>query len=61
MNEQVGSQESVSEEAVVVSETPVGEQLRLARESRGMQIVDIAQMLKLGQRQVEALEGGKKL
>lgn len=59
MNEQVGSQESVSEEAaVVVNETPVGEQLRLARESRGMQIVDIAQMLKLGQRQVEALEGG---
>lgn len=59
MNEQVSSQESVNDEApVVVTETPVGEQLRLAREARGLQIGDISQTLKLGPRQVEALEGG---
>lgn len=59
MNEQVSSQESMSDETpVVVTETPVGEQLRLAREARGLQIGDISQTLKLGQRQVEALESG---
>lgn len=59
MNEQVGSQDSVNEEeAAVVFETPVGEQLRQAREARGLQITDISQTLKLGQRQVEALESG---
>lgn len=59
MNEQVSGQESVSEEAsVVVTEMPVGEQLRLAREARGLKVADISQMLKLGPRQVEALEGG---
>lgn len=59
MNEQVSSQESISDEApVVVTETPVGEQLRLAREARGLKIGDISQTLKLGQRQVEALESG---
>ncbi len=35
-----------------------GEQLRQAREARGLKIADIAQTLKLGLRQVEALEGG---
>lgn len=59
MNEQVSSQESVSDEvSVVATEMPVGEQLRQAREARGLQVGDIAQTLKLGQRQVEALEGG---
>ena len=59
MNEQVSSQESVSDEvSVVVTETPVGAQLRQAREARGLQISDISQTLKLGPRQVEALEGG---
>lgn len=59
MNEQVSSQETVGEEVpAVVTESPVGEQLREARESRGLQIADIAQTLKLGPRQVEALESG---
>lgn len=59
MNEQVGSQDSVSEEdTAVVFETSVGEQLRQAREARGLQITDISQTLKLGPRQVEALESG---
>lgn len=59
MNEQVSSQEAVGEEVpAVVPENPVGEQLREARESRGLQIADIAQTLKLGPRQVEALESG---
>lgn len=59
MNEQVGSQDSVSDEDTAVAfETPVGEQLRQAREARGLQIADISQTLKLGPRQVEALESG---
>lgn len=59
MNEQVSGQESMNDAApVVVTETPVGEQLRLAREARGLQIGDISQTLKLGPRQVEALESG---
>ena len=58
MSEQVNTQEVVTEDVVVMSGPPVGEQLRLAREARGLQLADIAQMLKLGQRQVEALEGG---
>ena len=59
MSEQVGSQDSVSEENTeVVFETPVGEQLRQAREARGLQITDISQTLKLGARQIEALESG---
>jgi cytoskeleton protein RodZ len=58
MSEQVNIQEVVAEELLVVSEPPVGEQLRLAREARGLQVADIAQTLKLGQRQVVALESG---
>lgn len=59
MNKQVSGQESMNDAApVVVTETPVGEQLRLAREARGLQIGDISQTLKLGPRQVEALESG---
>lgn len=37
---------------------PVGAQLRAAREGRGMSIADVAQLLKLGPRQVESLESG---
>src|SRR5574343_975155 len=58
MSEQVMSDDAGNEENVVVSEMPVGEQLRLAREARGLEVADIAQTLKLGPRQVEALECG---
>ena len=59
MSEQVSNQDAVIEEAPpLVAETPVGAQLRQAREARGLQLADIAQTLKLGLRQVEALEGG---
>lgn len=58
MSEQVNIQDVVSEDGVVMSGPPVGEQLRLAREARGLEVADIAQTLKLGPRQVEALEGG---
>ena len=36
----------------------VGEQLAAARQARGLAVVDVAQTLKLGVRQVEALEAG---
>lgn len=36
----------------------VGERLRTAREARRLTVADVAQALKLGARQVEALEGG---
>ena len=58
MSEQVNIQDDVAEQVVVMSGPTVGEQLRSAREARGLQVADIAQTLKLGQRQVEALEGG---
>lgn len=58
MSEQVNIQDVIAEDAVVMSGPPVGEQLRLAREARGLEVADIAQTLKLGPRQVEALEGG---
>jgi cytoskeleton protein RodZ len=57
MSEQVYSHDDVPEE-VVFSGTPVGEQLRMAREARGLELADMAQTLKLGLRQVEALESG---
>lgn len=56
MSEQVNTQDAVAEDVVVMSGPPVGEQLRLAREGRGLEVADIAQTLKLGARQVEALE-----
>lgn len=58
MSEQVSFDESAVEENVVVTELPVGQQLRQAREAMGLQVGDIAQTLKLGPKQVEALEGG---
>lgn len=44
--------------APTASMPSVGEQLAAAREARGLAVVDIAQTLKLGVRQVEALEKG---
>lgn len=58
MSEQVNIQAEVAEQEAVPPVAPVGEQLRQAREARGLQIDDIAQTLKLGHRQVEALESG---
>lgn len=58
MSEQVNIQDVVAEEVIVMSGPSVGEQLRLAREARGLEVADIAQTLKLGPRQVVALEGG---
>jgi cytoskeleton protein RodZ len=58
MNEQVNIEGAAAEDAEPVTEQPVGEQLRQAREARGLHVGDIAQTLKLGQRQVEALESG---
>lgn len=55
---------SEENEPVVPAEAPaapipsVGEQLAAARQARGLAVVDIAQTLKLGVRQVEALEDG---
>lgn len=58
MSEQVNNLESVADEVASFSGTPVGEQLRLAREARGLELADMAQALKLGMRQIEALEDG---
>lgn len=49
---------AVLAEAPAVAMPSVGEQLAAARQARGLAVVDIAQTLKLGVRQVEALEGG---
>lgn len=48
-------QESIS---ATSGEVSVGQQLRQAREARNLAVADIARTLKLGQRQVEALENG---
>lgn len=58
MSEQVNTQNADAVDVVVASGPLVGEQLRLARESRGLEVADIAQTLKLGPKQVEALEAG---
>ncbi|MDD2741371.1 MAG: DUF4115 domain-containing protein [Rhodocyclaceae bacterium] len=47
--------ESVNEKPVLAMAS-VGEQLRSARQARRLEVVDIAQTLKLGTRQVEAVE-----
>ncbi len=39
-------------------ETPVGQQLRLAREQNGISLDDLAQTLKLGKKQLQSLESG---
>ena len=58
MSEQVNIENAVGDDSAVALEQPVGEQLRQAREALGLQVGDIAQTLKLGTRQVEALESG---
>ena len=58
MSEQVNIENAVGDDSAVAVEQPVGEQLRQAREALGLQVGDIAQTLKLGSRQVEALESG---
>lgn len=57
-DEQNKADEVVGETIVLTSPVSVGEQLRLARQSRGLAVTEVAQMLKLGERQVEALENG---
>ena len=53
----------VREETVAVAEDPpspsIGARLTAAREAKGMTLGDVAQALKLGVRQVEALEAGR--
>lgn len=58
MSEQINADAVAIDAAAAVPQFSVGEQLRAAREARGLQIADIAQTLKLGPRQVEALENG---
>ncbi|MBI2277009.1 MAG: DUF4115 domain-containing protein [Dechloromonas sp.] len=58
MSEQIGSDEIAVEEALSTPLPAVGEQLAAARQARGLSVLDIAQALKLGPRQVEALENG---
>ncbi len=59
MSEQTGSVDMAEgTEAGYPAATPVGEMLRGGREARGLTKADIAQTLKLGVRQVEALENG---
>ena len=48
----------VGEEIAASTPPSVGEQLAAARLARGLKVADVAQMLKLGARQVEALEDG---
>lgn len=58
MSEPLNDNEVIDNVAVIAPQPQVGQQLRLAREARGLSVLDIAQALKLGSRQVEALESG---
>jgi cytoskeleton protein RodZ len=58
MSEQINADEISAPEADLVTAPAVGEQLSAARKARGLAVLDIAQALKLGSRQVEALENG---
>lgn len=58
MSEQINADEISAPKADLVTAPAVGEQLSAARKARGLAVVDIAQALKLGPRQVEALENG---
>lgn len=58
MSEQISSDEAAVEEVISTSLPSVGEQLGAARQARGLAVLDIAQALKLGARQVDALENG---
>jgi cytoskeleton protein RodZ len=58
MNEQVSIENVVADQPATFGGASVGEQLRKGREACGLQVGEIAQTLKLGARQVEALETG---
>ncbi|MCL2344738.1 MAG: helix-turn-helix domain-containing protein [Desulfobulbus sp.] len=59
MSDQVDAGLPVGEEAAVPLPPPsVGEQLAAGRLAQGLTVADVAQTLKLGARQVEALESG---
>jgi cytoskeleton protein RodZ len=58
MSEQLNDSEVIQEVAAIAPQPQVGQQLRLAREARGLSVLDVAQTLKLGSRQLEALESG---
>lgn len=60
MNDQDVVQDAVNVESLpLAQEKPVGECLRQAREARQLSVAEIAQVLKLGVRQVDALESGQ--
>jgi cytoskeleton protein RodZ len=57
MSEQIDNEQAIEVQEIAPEALPsVGAILRSAREGRALQVGDIAQALKLGQRQVEALE-----
>lgn len=58
MSEQFNDGEILAENRDLAPEPHVGEKLRLARVALGMSALDIAHALKLGPRQLEALETG---
>lgn len=59
MSEQIEDAPEQPESIPAVVRISVGEILRTAREAAGLQVADIAQTLKLGQRQVESVERGE--
>lgn len=56
MSEQIDNELPVDGQETIAEIPSVGSVLRKAREAKGLPVADIAQTLKLGQRQVEALE-----
>ena len=58
MSEQIESAEPGAVEPDAMQPASVGEQLKAAREARRLAVIEIAQTLKLGARQVQALENG---
>lgn len=56
MSEQIDNEVPVDGQETIAQIPSVGSVLRKAREAKGLPVADIAQTLKLGQRQVEALE-----
>ena len=58
MSEQIDSAEQAVEVPASPQPASVGEQLKSAREARRLAVIEIAQTLKLGARQVQALENG---
>jgi cytoskeleton protein RodZ len=56
MSEQIDNELPVAVSEAIAEIPSVGAALRAAREAKGLPIADIARALKLGQRQVEALE-----